>query len=451
MIRLSPLLILAACGGATVPQDLPVETADTAVEDTSPPPRPSLELAREIPNEATEPGRFETTLVAEGTYDGDTPVRYQYSGDVIRAQVGNQLAAVLDNQLQSPTTIHWHGAGAPYEMDGVPWQRQPTAPGEQFTYTFPLEQSGTFWFHPHFDTARQVDLGLYGVLIVEGPDEPEVVNDLVLILDAPHESAVDPHHHGLEGQALVWMVNGSIDPIGTLDAGPTRLRILNASNTGYLDLDTTDMTVLALDQGIRTAPWSTDSVVLGPGDRAELLVDLQGSMDLTSRPFSLHGGSAWGDPQRLLTLTGSGPSETPMPTFDVDPASPTPDPGTTDITYTFQGDGGSGQWRINHETFPDVTIEEVALGDDVIVEIRNLSPTNHPFHGHGHAFEVLGVNGVPPARYTLEDTVDVPIHGVVRVRFEATKAGDWMQHCHILPHAEGGMMTVLRVVDPEVP
>ena len=105
-------------------------------------------------------------------------------------------------------------------------------------------------------------------------------------------------------------------------------------------------------------------------------------------------------------------------------------------------------WRINGEEFPDVTVERVDLGQDVVMELRNLSATEHPFHLHGMRFEVLSRDGVPPAAHTLEDTVNLGLHETVRVRVLADNEGFWMTHCHILPHADGGMMTVLQVGDP---
>ena len=100
---------------------------------------------------------------------------------------------------------------------------------------------------------------------------------------------------------------------------------------------------------------------------------------------------------------------------------------------------------MNGERFPEITIEEVALGDTAIIEVRNLSPTQHPFHLHGHAFEVLSVGDEVPAYRWMEDTLDIPILGRARLRLVADNPGLWMTHCHILPHADAGMMTVLRV------
>ena len=100
---------------------------------------------------------------------------------------------------------------------------------------------------------------------------------------------------------------------------------------------------------------------------------------------------------------------------------------------------------IDGERFPKVTIRSVPLGSEPILELRNLSPTEHTFHLHGLTFEVLSVNGAAPPRYTLEDTLNLKIRDLVRLKVHADNPGDWMAHCHSLPHAEEGMMTVLRV------
>ncbi len=93
-----------------------------------------------------------------------------------------------------------------------------------------------------------------------------------------------------------------------------------------------------------------------------------------------------------------------------------------------------------------MTVAEFPLNQAVIVDVRNVSPTEHPFHLHGHHFEVLSVNGEPPPYKVVADTWNVRIRDHVRLRFVADNPGDWMTHCHILPHAGEGMMTVLRVL-----
>ena len=206
------------------------------------------------------------------------------------------------------------------------------------------------------------------------------------------------------------------------------------------------MRQLGTDQGL-AALTQPDSVVLSPGDRmeAEWLIGSAG-FSVDDRPYAHQGGSAWGEVASLMTVEitdpGSAPAGADWPFPDTAPAA---DPGHTDITYVFSGSRETGVWLMNGEVFPDVEIGEVALGDTAIIEVRNLSPAEHPYHLHGMVFEVLSVDGVVPEHRQLEDTINVGVYGTVRLRIEADNPGDWMSHCHILPHADGGMMTVLRV------
>jgi FtsP/CotA-like multicopper oxidase with cupredoxin domain len=87
----------------------------------------------------------------------------------------------------------------------------------------------------------------------------------------------------------------------------------------------------------------------------------------------------------------------------------------------------------------------VALDQLAVLDVRNLSPTEHPFHLHGMPFEVLSINGVAPSHQRLEDTLLLRIRDRARLLISADNPGDWMTHCHILPHAADGMMTMLRV------
>ncbi|WP_197512050.1 multicopper oxidase domain-containing protein [Tessaracoccus coleopterorum] len=89
----------------------------------------------------------------------------------LRANPGDLLRLNLDNQLPSPTTIHWHGMPIPNDVDGVPGLTQnPIQPGQQHLYEFTAPQPGTYFFHSHVGV--QLDRGLYGPLIVDDPAEP---------------------------------------------------------------------------------------------------------------------------------------------------------------------------------------------------------------------------------------------------------------------------------------
>lgn len=434
-------LALAACKSSDPAPEASAGKARRAVS----PPAEAVDLD-------PDPDVVQVELTAARREDGAYAFAYngQNPGPTIRAKVGDELVVTLVNQLDAPTTIHWHGAGAPFEMDGVPWMRDPTAPGGTFEYRFPLNKPGTFWYHPHFDTSGQVEGGLYGALVVTDPAEPSPDEDLVLIFDAADEllpSGPRPAHgHGK--LVTKWRINGAEDGQLTLPGGASvRARIVNAANAGFLALRWPGMRVIGNDQGLLAAAESPELLLLGPGDRADVEWSVgEDAFTVEALPYTLNGGLTSGDPKPVLQVNVDSPAPAPTPlAWPFDGAAPSPDPGHTDIVYALAGSDRTGRWVINGETFPNVTIEEVALGEVVIVEVRNLSPTEHPFHMHGQPFEVLSINGEAPPRRRIEDTINVGIRDVVRLRLPTINPGDWMVHCHILPHADDGMMTVLRV------
>ena len=100
------------------------------------------------------------------TYNGGLP------GPLIKTRVGDRLIVRFKNELDQPTTVHWHGVRVPIEMDGVPEISQPEVKtGESFTYDFIVRDAGLYWYHPHVMSAAQVGFGLYGPLLVEDPND----------------------------------------------------------------------------------------------------------------------------------------------------------------------------------------------------------------------------------------------------------------------------------------
>jgi hypothetical protein len=95
-------------------------------------------------------------------------------------------------------------------------------------------------------------------------------------------------------------------------------------------------------------------------------------------------------------------------------------------------------FTINNEAFPNITPVRGPVGQVEIWEIENLAEMDHPFHLHGMSFQTLDANGNPAAGW--KDTVNVPQESTVRFAVRFGAAGRWMYHCHILEHAERGMM-----------
>ncbi len=93
-------------------------------------------------------------------------------GPTIEAIEGETVRVFFTNNLSEPTTVHFHGIELPIEMDGVPdFSQDPVPPGGTFIYEFPLNQSGTYFYHSHYMPAKQVGLGLMGFFIIH-PKNP---------------------------------------------------------------------------------------------------------------------------------------------------------------------------------------------------------------------------------------------------------------------------------------
>lgn len=440
---------LLACKPAVSPvlTDDPVEpTADTGTVVEA----PLLTSPAEADDLDPDPRVLHVALTAAPKIwlAGDETVEgYAFNGQVpgptLVADVGDELIVDLQNDLATPSSIHWHGVGVPFAMDGAGWRVQPVPAGGSKTYRFTLERPGTYWYHPHFDTAHQVDRGLYGVLVVRDPADPPVDDELIVVFDSVGEVEQGHDEPSVDPTPLTWLVNSLVQPVWRPASGSTvRVRAVNVSSAGYLELDGR---VISTDQGL--LGQIAESTLLAPGDRADLEVAVGGPASFSTRAWS-HAGRLDRPALPLFTSEPMGTSAAPAPVaWNLQPLAPTPDPGRTDVRYTFTGSALEG-WEINGATFPDITPDTVTLGSEVILEIRNPSPAHHPFHLHGMAFEVLAIDGVAPPVRRIEDTLDVGIQQVVRLRIEADNPGDWMSHCHILPHAEDGMMTVFSVVEP---
>ena len=93
-------------------------------------------------------------------YNGASP------GPILRFREGEDVTIHVTNNLDEPTSVHWHGLILPFQMDGVPGLSYPgIAPGETFTYRFPIKQAGTYWFHSH--SGFQEPDGAYGAIVIE--------------------------------------------------------------------------------------------------------------------------------------------------------------------------------------------------------------------------------------------------------------------------------------------
>jgi FtsP/CotA-like multicopper oxidase with cupredoxin domain len=401
------------------------------------------------------------TKIQAWTYDGRVP------GPLIRARVGDRLVVHFTNALPSPTTIHWHGVRVPIEMDGVPDVSQPEVKnGETFTYDFLVRDAGLYWYHPHVMSAAQVGFGLYGALLVEDPaDGVNVADELTLVLsdigfdahgtlDSPDSGGPAGMVFGREGNHI--LANGRVMPTLRARAGaPQRWRIVNAAKSRFflLDLDGQPFHVIGSDGGLQERPQTLTELLVTPGERLDVIV---APRPLASGPLTLranlynrgYGSVEFRNVEDVLTVAFSDqPALPPAPFPSTHRQFEAPQiAGATkvDLVLTLppmEKTNGKSEYQINGAPFWKAKPFHAAIGDRQIWMVRNESKFAHPFHLHGFSFLPLDDTFQPIRPMAWKDTINVPIDGTVRflVSFDE-RPGMWMFHCHILDHADGGMM-----------
>src|SRR5690606_31405949 len=108
----------------------------------------------------------ETTVNITGTPHRATTVNGSLPAPTLHWREGDTITLRVTNQLNVPTSIHWHGILLPADMDGVPGLSfDGIAPGTTFTYRFKVQQTGTYWYHAH--SGFQEQTGLYGAIVIE--------------------------------------------------------------------------------------------------------------------------------------------------------------------------------------------------------------------------------------------------------------------------------------------
>jgi FtsP/CotA-like multicopper oxidase with cupredoxin domain len=413
-----------------------------------------------------------------------------YLGPTLRAHKGDHVRIVLTNHLSQSITTHWHGMHLPAIMDGGPHQE--IAPGRVWEPHWVIEnEAATLWYHPHLlgSTGDEVYSGLAGLFIIDDENSDSLnlpkeygVDDLPLIVQdrefrQDDEFVYAPQrkdelgHTGMLGDTI--LVNGTYAPFVDVPAKQIRLRILNASNARRYNFafeDGRTFYQIATDGGLLVSPVPRTHMILAPGERAEVIVDLAGE----TKPLTLLSDAVHEENKVLRfvrTMIKAERDENqvfkiielrPRPTAEVTMALPhlldsiERIPATVAVrTRRFILDPRNRS--INGKKMDHHYINEVVHSGDVeIWEIINLSGTYHPFHIHGVQFQILDRGGKPPADYEKgwKDTVLVSNAEIVHVIMRFPEFSDsntpYMYHCHILEHEDMGMMGQFMVTDEKI-
>lgn len=452
----------------------------------------AFDVSLPIPSVTNGQGSLAAQNTTHSIFKGKTSPVFGYQsgailGPTIKLNSGSSVSLNLQNSLSEPTNIHWHGLIIPAAMDGHPENVVP--PGSSFNYSFAVNQrAGMYWYHPHPHgfTAKQAFKGLAGAIVVNDTEEqalnlpsgnfeiPLVIQDKRVFPDyaLDYSPQMGEIMTGYMGQYIT--VNGVYSPYLNVNKRNYRIRVLNGSNARIYNIalsNNAPFAVIGSDGGLLAAPQTVNSLIIGPGERADLIVDFSSysvgtDVHLISKTFS--AGEAQGTQE--FKIMKFAVSQNDSDTFSL--------PGTLSTinlipeisatrTRTFSisnagtgghggGHGGmnmSGMHKINDKTYDPGRIDETiqAGATEIWVFDNSTGSEPHPMHIHGMQFQVLdragGRNTLISTENGWKDTVMVmPGEKVRTIMTFHQNTGKYVVHCHNLEHEEDGMMLQFEVV-----
>ena len=422
------------------------------------------------------------------TYNGTFP------GPTIRRPSGQTTNVTFTNKLPKEagsTSVHHHGVHSAPKHDGHP-HHFAIRRGESRTYKYKFmedgkpERAATHWYHDHRmdHTARNVWMGLAGMSILDDRFDsalplPKGRFDIPLMItdrsfDANKQLDYDFDLGGTIGDHI--LVNGAPTPHFEVADRKYRFRILNASNIREYELaldNDEPMVQIASESGLIPEPIERDSIVIGPAERVEVVIDFAGQLGKSIVlknliPVSDLGGASLGEimqfrvrrdvedhsrvPAKLRPVPEFGePDVTRAWTLDLVPDAGTPtDPGV---------EGNGLAYTINGLLFdPDRIDARPVLGSTERWIFTNKSDAQHRMHIHDMDWRVVAryggqevfTPGDPDAALGetgLRETFLVQTGETVEVVSRFTDhIGAYVFHCHILEHEDKAMMAQFEVV-----
>nr|AHD24916.1 putative laccase 3 [Flammulina velutipes] len=444
-------------------------------------------------------------VFADGMFPG--PLIIGNKGDDFKINVINELT---DEAMLKTTSIHWHGLlqkGTNW-ADGPSFINQcPIAPGNSFSYDFSAaDQAGTFWYHSHLST--QYCDGLRGPFVVYDPEDPHEhrydVDDestVITLSDwyhklAPQQGAVPlPQSTLINGRGR--FPQGPLNDLAVVNVVQgTRYRFrliaMSCAPNWVFSIDNHLLEVIEAD-GINTQPLLVDSIQIFAGQRYSFVLTADQAVDnywIRADPNEGNQGFEGGINSAVLRYSGAPETE---PSYDVtkevilfNPLVETNlhplvtetegvagghfnDGADVNINLAFAIDPKLGRFTVNGATYraptmpvllqimsgassaqnllPSSSIYELPLNKSIQLSFPGGAPGSpHPFHLHGHAFDVIRSAGSDqynyndPVRRDVVSTGDVGDN--VTIRFVTDNAGPWFLHCHVDWHMEAGLAVI---------
>ncbi len=439
------------------------------------------------------PGKPATTML---TYGGSWP------GPTIRRTVGQRTTVTVVNELPAAfgeTSLHLHGDHHSSADDGQPMS-QLVPPGGRKTYTFPLTDGGRpsramfSFYHDHRmdQTGRNNWYGLQGMVITDDPKEkrlglPAGAYDLPLLvadrtmdvggqLTNPFPKPTDPQSptSGINGPYAPpgdsttgdrTLVNGQFQPYASVGTHRYRLRLLNASGFTSYDFHFSDgrpMVQVGNGAALLPAPVSRTDILLGPAERADVVVDFGRDLgksvvlESVARSDNRPGGIGTpATPVMQFRVTKKVADTSRVPTALM-PLAPLAIPSAATQTFVFGlGADPAGlrtRWTINGKPYDHMRVDAtVELGSVQRWRLVNASTITHYIHLHEEAWRTISRNGLAPPAWEAgyQDVWRLDPGDTVEVAAKVTDyLGPFLIHCHMLDHEDHGMMATFEVVKP---
>jgi FtsP/CotA-like multicopper oxidase with cupredoxin domain len=398
-------------------------------------------------------------------------------------EVGRRFRVRVDNALDAPTLIHWHGMAPPWRQDGVPGiSGPPISPGASAEYDFPLRFGGTFWMHSH-EGLQEQSLLAAPLIIRDARNPPGQQEATIMLADFSFTPAAQiyeelrkkhatlglraktgevrrPDLNDVSYDAFLANDRTLADP-ETIRVEPGEkilLRIINSScmSAYHVDLGALSGELVAVD-GFSVRPIRGQRFPIAVAQRLDILVKVPRGPAAFPLLAIVEGERRQAG---VILVAGRG-SVTRFPEI-----APTPSPALSlnlesrlratkplakrepdrihhiDLT----GDMNGYVWSINgvvwNKEIPPLLVAE---GERVEIVLNNKTLMSHPMHLHGHQFQVMEIDGrrFPGA---VRDTVMVTPGRRVVIAFDANNPGWWAFHCHLLYHQAAGMFATVRYV-----
>jgi FtsP/CotA-like multicopper oxidase with cupredoxin domain len=366
------------------------------------------------------------------------------------------LAVRFDNRIDEGSSLHWHGIRLENAMDGVPGLTQPlVAPGESFDYRFKTPDAGTFWYHSHNRSWEQVAKGLYGPLIVEETDPPQVDHDITVMLDdwrieetgalvGGFGNMHDFAHAGRMGNYA--KILPSQDSVRLGDR--IRLRLINTATARVfpIRIEGLDAKVVALDGMPLATTRDLHDFQIAPAQRIDLIGDVKSAVNFlfVLRNDIYEMGS--------LKIEGENPTPTTSPVKALPPANVMRPADTPSQSLILKMEGGAmgGRhagddiWAFNGVSgLKDTPFASFKRDETAVFDLINDTGFPHGIHLHGHHFYEVKEDG---SLGDLRDTSLVESGASRKIAVAFDNPGKWLLHCHMLGHQASGMKTWVEVL-----